>query len=175
MPTKRTGQVIVENKTGEEIYAVSVLHKYSNNYKNNLMWDNVAPNEMTNPQGVQYNTGFMTTGRDWWFVAWVGADGKVHITDPENLRSLVDALEKITIKTASLLKLVKEKRISSVAKGLNAALLETGLLNDGSTAGFKQHILRAEDSSSPTKIVLFKDKVEFVSKSGKSTTGVRTK
>ncbi|HXJ00967.1 MAG TPA: hypothetical protein VNH44_07075, partial [Micropepsaceae bacterium] len=46
-------------------------------------------------------------------------------------------------------------------------------VNNASTSGFKQHILRSEDSV--TKIHLHRNEVTWVSPSGNSSTGVATK
>lgn len=58
--------------------------------------------------------------------------------------------------------------LGGVTAGLGAAMV--GLSNTESTAGFKQHILRGQDTS--ILIMVNKQNAIFQSKSGKSTTGM---
>jgi hypothetical protein len=96
---KRHGNVVVENKTGKVIEFVTVAHKYSDNYKQAKTWGNL-PNGQTvkEPLVVEYNTGFGTTGRDWWVVTWkFRGENAIQLTTPNNFRGLVDALERAAI------------------------------------------------------------------------------
>ena len=64
--------VRILNKTGAPMINVKIVHKYSDLYKNDKTWiDEVPNNEYTQgPLEVDYNTGFLTFGKDWWLVAW---------------------------------------------------------------------------------------------------------
>jgi hypothetical protein len=70
---------------------------------------------------------------------------------------------------------VAEKQLKPVTdRAVNlASKLATHLLNSESTAGFKEHVLRAKDSQQPTKIIITKQRVEFHSPSGVSKTRFR--
>ncbi|PKS05649.1 hypothetical protein jhhlp_008168 [Lomentospora prolificans] len=75
--TKRTAKVVIRNNTSNPIAAVGVAHKYSDDYKNSGSWGIVQPGEVTEEtMEVEYNTGFLTTGRDWWLVTWYSMDMK---------------------------------------------------------------------------------------------------
>jgi len=181
MSIHRKANVRIENRTGQRVLSVSVAHKYSDNYKNTHDWHGPINNEsQTNPDMdmvVNYNTGWTTTGRDWWVVSWVTEDGKTYITDPSNFSDIIDFLGKtgwrISAPLASLttaLSLAPEPIISKSAAAAVAvtSLVVGGLCNTESTSGFKQHILREGDS--PTIIILKSNEVEFHSKSGESFT-----
>ncbi len=67
MPTKRTAYVRIRNETSEPLIAVGVKHKYSDNYKNDGAFAVVRPGELSaDRMEVHYNTGFLTTGVDWY-------------------------------------------------------------------------------------------------------------
>ena len=148
MVTHRTANVQVVNDTGELIDYVRVIHKYSDNYCNTECWTKLAPGTASSPMQVDYHTGAFTTGRDWWFIAWrCSTDSKTwYYTNPHNWRGFVELLENFGQPDAQR------------------------YLQDWSTEGFKQHILRAEDAL--TKIHLTKNEVSWVSPSGVSKTGV---
>ncbi len=186
MTTHRSAKVRIENKTGQRVLSVSVGHKYSNDYKSEHSWQGpIETNTKTAPADdmvVEFNTGFMTTGRDWWVVNWVTEDGKTHITDPKNMRGLMDFLEKgglaLLEPMAALKKLLVDTtmpeldKAADVSNALTNAIVKA-LCNTESTSGFKQHILREEDEKQTTAIVLKPDGVEFHSKSGTSKTGAK--
>ena len=94
--TKMNAWVRVLNKSGEEMIDVKVVHKYSGVYLNEKSWENVPVSKYTEGAlKVEYNTGFLTTGRDWWFIAWNDEEGNTHISSPSNGRGFVDGLEDI--------------------------------------------------------------------------------
>lgn len=86
--TKRTSVVTVKNNSGHDIDFITVIHKYSNNYKNSGTFVNLADRESSHSSfGAEYNTEFGTTGQDWWCVAWkYKGDSGYYITNPNNLR-----------------------------------------------------------------------------------------
>lgn len=53
--------------------------------------------KMAFSERARFRTGFMTTGRDWWFVSWVTQESdkstKVWFIYPDNFRSLIDYLD----------------------------------------------------------------------------------
>jgi len=65
--TKRTAYVAIRNEKSEPLIAVGVKHKYSDNYTNDGEWAIVQPGELSGETlKVEYNTGFLTTGVDWY-------------------------------------------------------------------------------------------------------------
>jgi hypothetical protein len=172
MTEHRTGNVVIVNETGAPIRAVSLIHKYSDVYKNGHSWQALAQGAKTEPFPVDYNIGLATTGRDWWLLAWVDVMGKtMYLTDPDNARALVDILELV----APLLVEVAGEIATSETGGWGGPvgeLIISPFLNNESTVGFKQHILREEDAL--TTIRLTTNEVRWISPSGESGTGVAT-
>lgn len=173
MPTHRKANVHVVNDTGERIRAVSIVHKYSDNYANDHVWEALERGATSDATQVDYNTGAFTTGRDWWLVAWVSDDGTtLYYTNPHNLRDFVDLLESVATSAATLV----GSLVTSESGGWGGAVghaIVAPFVNNSKTSGFKQHILRAEDAV--TKIHVTKSEVSWVSPSGTSKTGVATK
>lgn len=189
--TKRTAHVMVRNDTPDTISAVSISHKYSDDYKNQLDYPSAIAPGRTTPEAlpVEYKTGDLELGRDWWIVTYhrsrpdAEREGelKMWYTDPANFRSVIDALEKAA---PTLI-----KAAINAAKGSNPALLPAAkaaqvaakvmnkfFFNRESTTGYKQHILRKEDAERITLVVIHEDNtVTFQSKSGKSKTKTSTK
>lgn len=60
----RTASVVVVNDSGKPVRAVSVVHKYSDNYSDDHVWPDLGPGAESDPMQVRYNTGPFTTGRD---------------------------------------------------------------------------------------------------------------
>ena len=182
---KRHAFITIQNDTPDVLTSVSVAHKYSNVYKEDDSWDNIKPNSRSvKPMKVEYNTGDLTTGRDWWLVTYhrQRADStrknqvKLWYSDPVNFRDLIDLLEKVA---PSMI-----KAAINAAKGSNPALLPAAkaaqiaakqlckvLFNSESTAGYKQHILTDADFKRVTFIVInADDTITFKSVSGTSNT-----
>ena len=165
--------------------AVSLVHKYSDNYKNKKEWDVIRPGETGEPLTVEFNTGALTTGRDWWVVTWYSPDMKtLYYSAPNNFRGLIDGLEKIAPATIGTAAAEASDAIASesgvIAQAASAALEMAAqattkkLFNTESTEGFKQHILRSEDQGKMMTISI-SDKVTFTSKSGVSKTNFKKK
>ncbi len=187
--TNRSATVTIMNVTGGPIVA-GFSHKYSNVFHDSGSTSKTKPlgtTPLDNMQKVgtaRFRTGFLTTGRDWWIVSYVDDKGCSYISSPRNARKFVDGLEKTAIFTGGILidggvdiaigGLLDPEPVGKVAGGVvglvTAGLGGTmvGLSNSESTAGFKRHFLRKKDTS--VLILLAKDEVTFVSKSGKSST-----
>ena len=84
--TKHTATVVVRNETGGDVVTIHVGHKYSDNFKNQKDFACVLKNDETTPSSnkltVEYNTGFGTTGRDWWYDGFLMADGSFYQSNP---------------------------------------------------------------------------------------------
>ncbi|MEZ5577539.1 MAG: hypothetical protein R3F44_18640 [Candidatus Competibacteraceae bacterium] len=186
--TDRSATVSIMNLTGEPIVA-AYSHKYSNNYKDSGTTSSKQPvgvGLIQNAGKARFRTGFGTTGKDWWIVSFVDDRGCTYVSSPKNARKFVDGLEKTAIFTGGILVeagvdiaiagLLDPEPVGKIAggvlggvtAGLGAAMV--GLSNTESTAGFKQHILRGQDTS--ILIMVNKKNAIFQSKSGKSTTGM---
>lgn len=187
--SRNTAQVTVRNNWDQPLIGVGIIHKYSNDYKNDGQWGIVKPGELaSNPFDVIYTTGFLTTGRDWWVVTWYSADMKTqYYSDPVNFRNIIDALEtvapalvKATMKTVAA-GMAAEAGPGAVLAAKAAAkqlakITNEALFNTESTDGFKQHILRDDDANKLTEIVINKDRsITFKSKSGNSETNTSSR
>ena len=64
----QTASIEIVNNTGRTLLSVSVAHKYSDNYKNDHTWTVIRDGAATSTTQVDFNTGFLTTGKDWWVV-----------------------------------------------------------------------------------------------------------
>lgn len=181
--TKRSALVSVRNNTDTPLVGVSVVHKYSDNYKHEHQWGIIPPGELPEDKlTVEYNTGAFTTGRDWWVVTWFSPDMKtLYYSDPNNFRGIIDGLENlgpdviaaVAGAIAGLAGSLSGPGAVAAAAGAAAAakVVTTGLFNSEGTDGFKQHILREEDEDSVTEIVVNGDRsITFKSNSGNSDT-----
>ncbi|KAF2676705.1 hypothetical protein K458DRAFT_410183 [Lentithecium fluviatile CBS 122367] len=185
-------QVKIQNNTPDTLSGVGVAHKYSDNYKNDYTWEeSIVPGATsTETMTVEYNTGWLTTGRDWWMVTYHrnvpsaerSGELKMWYTAPKNLRNVIDILEQMAPKLikAAIDKLKKpgdpRKMAAGVAAGVVSKVMCKLMFNDESTDGFKQHILREADEDRVTTIVINADNtVTFKSKSGNSNTGTDTR
>ena len=181
--TKRTALVSVRNNTDTPLVGVSVVHKYSDNYKNEHQWGIIPVGEIPDEKmEVEYNTGAFTTGRDWWVVTWFSPDMKtLYYSDPNNFRDLIDGLENLGPDVIAAVagaiaglsgSLTGPGAVAAAAGAAAAAKTVTSaLFNSEGTEGFKQHILRGEDENELTEIVINGDRsITFKSKSGDSDT-----
>ncbi|KAL7942787.1 hypothetical protein V8C42DRAFT_330378 [Trichoderma barbatum] len=182
--TKRTASVSVRNNTSKPIVSISLLHKYSDVYKHRKEWAAIPAGDLS--QGslqVEYNTGFFTTGRDWWFISWYSQDMKtLYYCNPQNFRGTFDAIEKSISHEAIYTAGALLAPIAIISGGLiavpvamaamGAAKLTTDHVFDSEdTTGYKQHILREEDEGKVTEVIINEDKtVTFKSQSGESET-----
>jgi len=168
--TTRATQVRIQNLTGLEIESVSVVHKYSNVFKDRKNWGKLSHGKMTkNPMKIRYNTGAFTTGQDWWFVSWkYKGNDSIQYTSPNNFRGFVDFVERFALAPFEITKAVIGNNPTSV--------LGEALFNRESTVGFKKHLLRADDQRNGVVITLTLDSVKFDSATGHSSTeGIKTR
>ncbi|KAH6603174.1 transmembrane amino acid transporter family [Trichoderma cornu-damae] len=182
--TKRTASVSIHNNTSKPVVGISLIHKYSDVYKHRKEWGAIPAGDSSQDSlQVEYNTGFFTTGRDWWFISWYSQDMKtLYYSNPQNFRGAFDAFEKgvsgdaiayagtllspISIVTGGVLALP-----AALAAGAAAKSTTDALFSSEDTSGFKQHILRDEDAGKTTEIVINEDQtITFKSQSGNSET-----
>lgn len=165
--TERMGKVTVVNETGEPIDSLTVMHKYSNLYRDTHTWTNIASGVTTASMNVSYNTGPFTTGKDWWIVSWVNANG-TNVTSPNNFRQYIDPFEKAlanadTNQLDNYLKSIQVTVPSEVVGSIVYKVLASMLFNTEPTVGYKQHILRADDADTNcvTKILIYPANTPF--------------
>lgn len=177
--THRQAFAGVWNDMPDPILSVSLMHKYSDVYKNNQEYAVIQPGRLSpDSLTVDYNTGIETTGKDWWMVSWYTSDLKTFCyTDPNNFRGLFDAFDHvapglITAVVAVAAAVITEGDIDSAQKAGQLAWATTNeLFNTEATKGFKQHILTGADSKNWVDIHLKTGgNVEIRSRSGVSTT-----
>lgn len=172
MVNQKQANVKIVNDTGARIRAVSIVHKYSDNYTNTKTWDVLESGARSSAMPVQYNTGAFTTGRDWWWVGWMSDDGRIfHYSNPHNLRSIVDMIEGAATGIASAIGGIVTSETGGWGAAVGAAMTAP-FVNSSKTIGFKQHILRDEDFE--TLIHISNEGIRWVSPSGTSETGVAT-
>lgn len=182
--TTRTATVDVVNNSGQRILpmSINVMHKYSDVFKNGYVYrDALEVGQRTNPTRwirtrqdpaaddtggsavVQYNTGFGTTGVDWWSFTWTSApDYVLHTSDPDNGRKFFDLAEKAgpkivaVVTTAAVIAASEGAATPAAEKAGVAASLLVGatLLNGEATDGFKRCFLTSDDENRPVVIDL---------------------
>ena len=177
----RTANVVVVNETGIDIAAVSLIHKYSDNYVNNTVWNGPIKNGGTTspPLKVDYHTGAGTTGMDWWRVTWIDTNKVLYATDPHNFQGMLNWFENILKKNANWAALALLKKAPEAAEmapfvvAAAAAIkgIDVMVLNDATTVGFKENMLRSNDDGKTVTITLHSDTtVTISSPSGSSAT-----
>lgn len=186
--TKRTAYANVKNNTSQPIVAVGLVHKYSDDYKNRHEWGIIQPGSSgEGTMEVHYNTGFLTTGRDWWVLTWYTPDMKtMYYSDPKNFQNILNWFESIAPDAISGAagaiaglgtSLSGPAAVGAATLAAAAAKATTDqLFNSEKTGGFKQHILREEDEGAVTEISINADfSITISSKSGNSNTGSSSK
>ena len=192
MPDKHITKVRVTNHATGTIAAVTVGHKYSDVYKNTGTFLNIPDGQTaTSPEMIaEFNTGVFTTGRDWWIVTWIiqrTVNGETFFEEcainPSNFRSVIDFSEggaKLLVDTVR--SITASVAVATVAGGLLPAAIPSAAaaatahvvgmsMNNESTDGYKQHILREEDVAGGLEILIANnEKLYFKSASGESET-----
>ncbi|RMZ68373.1 Transmembrane amino acid transporter family [Pyrenophora seminiperda CCB06] len=180
--TKRSAKIQVKNNTPYDISGVGLAHMYSDVYSGTKTWETIPAGGTSDALTVHYNTGFLTTGRDWWAISWHNANEAIAhdsmsqcYSNPNNFRDFMDFLESVgpnAIAVALEAVGIAQPELEKVAEvaGIAADTLCKLMLNSAKTDGFKQHILR-EDEGVVTTIQINGDKtINFLSVSGRSDT-----
>lgn len=184
---KRNAWVTIVNNTPYSISGVGLLHKYSNVYAEKCVWEKILPGKESSRCQVSYNTGFFTTGKDWWRVFGHSDRDPVlrnsmtqWYSDPDNFRAFFDffdraapALIGVALKAAGFVN-PQLRPVAAVARVVADAICNA-LLNDAGTAGYEQHILRKKDEGMVTRVYINNDRsIIFASPSGNSKTDLST-
>eukprot|EP01053_Blabericola_migrator_P010067 Blabericola_migrator_1__10066@NODE_558_length_7604_cov_14_461059_g418_i0_p2_GENE_NODE_558_length_7604_cov_14_461059_g418_i0NODE_558_length_7604_cov_14_461059_g418_i0_p2_ORF_typecomplete_len226_score30_79PUD1_2/PF18457_1/3_7e43TraT/PF05818_12/18TraT/PF05818_12/21Sporozoite_P67/PF05642_11/12_NODE_558_length_7604_cov_14_461059_g418_i0191868 len=165
MVTKRTAYVRVRNNTNKELYGVGLVHKYSDVYKETETWRTLKPGCSTPALAVNYHTGFLTTGCDWWAVSWYDTDlTEQYFTAPNNFRDIIDFMEKIAGPCISAAAagaagfITAESGPAALAFAAAAAaatkVLCDQLMNSEGTNGFKRHFLESGDDGGTIELCI---------------------
>ena len=184
--TTRSARVRVINLSSQRLESVTLIHKYSDVFKDREHWTAIEPGEASADCLVaRYHTGLLTLGRDWWMLVWYTNGTTLHHSGPQNFRALVDWMEgfgseAVAAAVGTLATLPHEwSATKSLAAAMTAAAIAKvtteGLFNSETTDGFKQHILRAGDEAVDMAVYLTEGgTVIFRSASGKSWTVANT-
>lgn len=175
MTTANYAQVVIKNASSKTFITIGLSHKYSNNYKNQGNWAALAPGQTSSPpMTVEYNTGFGTTGQDWWYLLAVDSEGNVWNTNPSNARWLWDSVDWGIQKFGSTIAgwMVAGATITEGTTLVGAALVQllTAITNNESTTGFKEFLLRSEDAGQTVTITLTDTEIQFSAPSGTAVT-----
>ncbi|MBB4098373.1 hypothetical protein [Sphingomonas kyeonggiensis] len=175
MTTENTASAVITNNSSKTFVSIGLSHKYSDVYSSKAGWENLAPGQTTSPAlAVEYNTGFGTTGEDWWFLLAVDSQGNVWNTDPSNARWLWD---KVDWGIANFGEVIAEGLDATGPETLGAGdvagvLMEvlTAATNDTSVEGYKEFLLRDEDAGNTVTITLTDTNIHFSAPSGTADT-----
>lgn len=185
-PRERSTHVRVINLSDEALQSVTLIHKYSDVFRDRQHWAHISAGDSGDAALVaRFHTGPLTLGRDWWLLVWYTNGTTLHHSGPHNFRALVDWMEgfgseAVAAAAGVLSALPREwSAPTSLAAAMAAAAIAKvtteGLFNSEATAGYKQHILRAEDAEADMAVyVTAGGTVIFRSPSGKSWTAAET-
>lgn len=194
---KETANVVIHNFTGKDIIGLNLSHKYSDVYKHEYSYDGIIKaGSQTSPKRVEYNTGALTSGKDWWAVNWVdiSENPKLYYSNPNNFRNVVDFLEQASTIAVPVAAGIITGVVGAVCTGATAGgcgtptviatsaavkastLAISQLTNSEGTDGYKQFILRPKDAGKNVVIQLFPaGKISISAPSGSDTTVYDTK
>ncbi|KAI8891850.1 hypothetical protein BC833DRAFT_533610, partial [Globomyces pollinis-pini] len=152
-------------------------------FKNDKTFDQLAAGQTSDPLKVEYNTGFGTTGVDWWTVGWTqvkenegSLETKACYFNPANFRNIIDSMEQVfptivsQVVKVGVTAATKSSIAGTVSKELSDEFLKT-IFNNESTEGFKRHFLESEDEGQTVTLTIKDDgKATIKSPSGESET-----
>ena len=175
MTTQNTASAVIANTSSRTFVSIGLSHKYSDVYSSKASWETLAPGQTSSPAlEVQYNTGFGTTGEDWWFLLAVDSQGNVWNTDPDNARWLWDKVDwGISNFGDAIADMLDASGPETLGAGDVAGVLLqvlTAATNDSSTEGYKEFLLRDEDAGGTVTITLTDDNIHFAAPSGTADT-----
>lgn len=175
MTTANYAQVVIKNNSSKTFVSIGLSHKYSDVYKNQSTWADLGPGQAGHPPlTVEYNTGFGTTGQDWWYILAVDTEGNVWNTDPSNARWLWDkvdwGLQKFGSTIAGWLAAGAPESGGVTLVGAGLLQVLTMATNDEATTGYKEFLLRSEDAGQTVTITLTDTNINFSAPSGTADT-----
>lgn len=173
MNKKRTARVVLVNDTSKPLVAASIVHKYSDVYKDKGTWAIIMPGESSSEMTADYITGLGTTGRDWWLVQWFSEDIKTRYYSKPNNFQLLEKVEPVLLAKAAAAGggLVSGSNPAAALANKLAELMANLVLNEEGTEGFKMYILRGSDEKQVVKITIKEGGlIDFNSPSGCAST-----
>ncbi len=96
----------IQNDSGVSLKSVTLHHQYSDDPDQGMNWHDVAPGATTSTMTVGYNTGFIRTGQDYWWVQYTLPDGSTWVSPGKLMETLHgddDGTTKTFIITGSIL------------------------------------------------------------------------
>lgn len=188
----RTARVQLINRTGQQMYNVTIIHKYSDDFTDtyNSNQGTIPNNGKSDEFTVRYKTGMgiidgIHGGQDWWFAHWNSANargGQYIFIDPDNkalfkiekwVKDFAEAAATVlttsVVSGPALMNPVfwtgSGSEIGTVAGNVTRKISES--LIAGGVDGFYKHTLTPEDAHDLVTITIFSDgKVEIDSRSG---------
>lgn len=163
--TLRSAKARIINRTGAKIETLNLAHKYSSIYRNAKLFSNIDPNASTNTYlTVQYHTGFLCYGSDWWWITWTDSNNQLHIIEPKNSERSSDNEVPLTH---------VNNKISKRDTQSNPIVNPThGNSKDSSTCGYHSYMLESKDDGEYVNIILhpYRQKgIEIQTPSGSTT------
>jgi len=170
--TKNTARCEVINNTGQKLYNLTVIHKYSDVYTDTLSNQGIVENNQKSPSfAVRYNTG-LATGNDWWYIIWnsIGTQGGQLVSSDPHTSFLFD-LEDIFRGAAENVGLVAGSAAGAAVGAITVAgaaattalggvfgamameEITAQILAEG-TRGYKQKTLKSKDAGKMVTITL---------------------
>lgn len=154
MSVKRQAKARLINNTGRDIVVASIVHKYSNQYRNQKTFSSIRQGNSTEEHLLaEYNTGAFATGRDWWLIAWQYDSNALFYTSANTLGDILDFVAP-EIKSNELVNASRQPLAYQPLSCTLPSLLAKSLLKSNQTPGFKPHSLKAEDHNQFIDIVL---------------------
>lgn len=182
-------RIVVENRTGETVYGVEVVHKFGNDAAQTFVWMGETPDgqvaQLDAGQAIavaKYRTGFgAMTDWDWWRVSYhLEASQQFACTSEGLVRAVVACVGGPTsIAGGSVSGLLTylalndpslksyQAGCSLVATTIGAAV---GWMGSGSEKDqMREFMLRGDDAGQEVRIILYANEVKFEAPSGTDT------
>ena len=161
--TLRSAKARIINRTGAKIKSLSLVHRYSDVYRNARLFSDIDRNIPTNSYlTVQYRTGFLCYGTDWWWLTWTDSNNKLHIIEPKSSTSCSSDNEVPLVHINNRI----SKRDSLLVNPTH------GNSKDSSICGYHSYMLVNGDNDEFINIILHpyqQQGIEIVSPSGSTT------
>ena len=164
--THRHAKVRIINYTGVKIEFLTLAHIYSDVYKNAKIFSNIDSNRITNSSLiVEYHTGFLCYGTDWWWLTWTNSNNQVFTINSKSSYSCLSNDEKSASKMSS--------KISN--RGTKLYIIDKpdkSTADNQSTCGYMSYMLQNGDDGGYVNIYLYpyaENGIVIESPSGKAT------
>jgi hypothetical protein len=159
--TTNTATVRINNQSGKKILSATLTHRYSTAFVSQQIFTNIFDGQTSvDYLTVQYNTGFLCTGSDWWHITWVAEDGTTYASNPNNGQCWLNYLGTVALKITSSYAPGIQAGLTRLAVKLStttAKVVSQGNANGDPSAfcGFKGCTLESQDANSNFNINLY--------------------